>query len=223
METSIAEQSRMAIEWNYHGQINDGRIEGRGLMTYLPSGSFEAQIAFSEFPPEASCNSTGNSLITIACASLAKEVGGTMNTVSLSGGNYEGYRSFICREPSGETVGAVIIALRMRRADQHTLKATAYLSGLYRGPAQFVDSIDYDLPLRQIGKGRIGGEYAAASTAPDGAIYTIAATTEYVYIGERILPFDEVMKVRYSSIGFEREGKGAVLRLAGSAIMLPLR
>lgn len=85
METSIAKQSRMAIEWNYHGQINDGRIEGRGLMTYLPSGSFEAQIAFSEFPPEASCNSTGNSLITIACASLAKEVGGTMNTLSLGG------------------------------------------------------------------------------------------------------------------------------------------
>ena len=215
--------AKMTVEWSYSGTINDGRIVGRGVLAFQESGDFEAEVKFSEFPSEVSCNASGSSMVTTTCSSLAREVRETLNIVSLSGGNYEGYRSFICRETSGETVGAMIIAVRVRRSDQQSLNAIAYMSGLYRGPAQFADSMDYDLPLRQIGKGRIGGEYAAASTTSDGAIYTITATTEYIYMGERVLPFDEVMKIRYKSVDFSRKGKGAVLRLIGSAIVLPLR
>jgi hypothetical protein len=107
----------VSIGWVYDGNVNDEPVDGKGMMSFNAEGEFEASIIFDKFPTTIAASNTGNSLLSISCANVAKEIAGAVNMLSLTGGNYQGYRSFVVRDPKGEIAGALVVTLGMRRKD----------------------------------------------------------------------------------------------------------
>ena len=210
------------IDWIQQGAINGEPIAGTGSLEFRDTGDFQAIDSFSAFPLSFHPFATGGSLKSNSCCNGCKPIAGALNLISLTGGNYQGVRNFIIRDPEGKTVGNFTLTLSVQRDDDTHFKATQSIGGFYNGPTNLVSMTDYDLPLRQIGTGKVGDEYAATFTTADGDIFVINATSEYTYTGEQTLPFDEGMKIRYQSFSFEHNGNAAEFRLVGNSIVLPL-
>ena len=221
------------IQLRAQGAVNDEPIIGDVSLIFRSTGDFEAALNFSRFPSTLASSNTGNSIASISCVNGAREIAGAINILSLTGGNYEGVRRFIIRNPEGKTVGDLTVRINVQSvsrqnsgntqsSDNTLFQGTLSVEGFYNGPINLVDFTDYDHPLSQRGKGKVGGEYAATFTTADGDVFVINATSEYTYAGDQKLPFNEVMKVRYQSFSSERDGVGLVATLVGNSTMLPL-
>jgi hypothetical protein len=211
------------INWADQITVNGQSIVADGMIEFRDTGDFQAKQKFtgSTTLADVIIIITGSSLKSHSCTNGGKRIAGAENLISLTGGNYEGVRNFILRDPEGKIVGDITATLTVRRVDDINFNATQTVYGYYNGPTNLLPILtDYDLPLKQMAPGKVGGQYAATFTTTDGDIFVINGTQVYTYTGKRTLPFNEVAKVRYRSFNFDTDT--AELSLTGNSTLLPL-
>ncbi|PEU03205.1 hypothetical protein [Bacillus cereus] len=182
------------------GEINGESLSAAGTVRWPNAGVFNGNLTFDEKPVSYTPLASGGSILSLSCSNFAEESGGAVNLISLTGGNYEGFRSYVIQNPTKKVIGAIISTLKMRKIGDVLYKADIHMCGTYNGPTDFSFMDGYKVTMEQKSPGRIGGHYKQLLATKAENKYLINASTEYVYNNDKNLPFPSVWSVDYSNI-----------------------
>ncbi|MCY7977425.1 hypothetical protein P8843_07175 [Bacillus inaquosorum] len=206
----------ITVLYTVTGDINGDKFKAEGRATWPKFGVFDGFIEFEKRSFSYVPFISGGSIFSICCGNFAMESEGAPNMLSLTGGNYEGYRSYVIQNTKQDVVGSLISTLKMRRLGDELFKANVNLSGIYKGSTKFVAMSSYQILMRQLSLGRIGGRYKQIITTFDNQPYTINASTEYVYNSSKVLQNDVILDINYKHAINQLSPEGKNIFLLGS-------
>lgn len=198
--------SPLTVTLDGTGTINGMPITITGTSVGDPElGVAQADITFSDVPPDFDIAFVDIVIVTWRCKLAAKEVAGGVNMLTLTDGNFGGVRTAV----SLDTVGSLVMTATLERTGPTTVEETFTLNGDVTVPVMpDADTLPtFTEFLTPAGLGHMDGHAIVPHVADDGSRLKVDVSTAYEFDSSIELPFAEIQR---SKVHYEKTGPNSI-------------
>jgi len=184
------------------GQFNGEPFNASGKIFVEENGDLKSTLNNQDIPSSFHSALALHSYICLICGGAISSNKTKDSVLNLSEGNFEAIRTYVIEDSKKNIKGSIATNVQVTKKSENEYLSNLHLVGHYKGPTDFIPFSGYEIEIRQMSPGRVGGQFKQNIETSDNETYTVYASTEYIYSTVSTISETKHWNVHFDKIQF---------------------